>query len=131
MMSAGLVDRMIDEWETKHGRSTVKNTVSDPCLSSTRQSAKASSLATPPRTVPDVGLSAEDLLTTSPTLLGLTVGALLGVVAGGLGRHPLTRSGRALPRHRVARGPHGSSCSADLGAEARRAASHRSGGTSV
>jgi len=32
----------------------------------------------PPRTVPDVGPSAEDLLTTSPTLLGLTVGALLG-----------------------------------------------------
>jgi len=28
MMSAGLVDRAIDEWETKHGRSTVKNTVS-------------------------------------------------------------------------------------------------------
>src|SRR6188472_1168639 len=28
MITAGLVDRAIDEWETTYGRSTVKNTVS-------------------------------------------------------------------------------------------------------
>src|SRR5918995_419215 len=59
MITAGLVDRAMDQWETEFGRSTIKNTVS-PRWSwcSTRRSATASSLATRQRTEPLAARSA-------------------------------------------------------------------------